>query len=311
MKILVLGSGGVGGFFGALLARAGELVWFVARGTHLAAMKKFGLRIRSTAGEWTLPAGTMTDDPTEAGTADLVLVCVKTYDTEQAVKRVIPTLASHSVILTLQNGIDNGDALRRIITAGQVCEGAAYVSARITAPGEITESGGFYRIVYGCTDKSVGKETATIATMFARAGIKTDLRQDIQNELWRKLAFITSMGSITALTRLNHGELLASPETMEIVFAAMKETEAVAAAKGISFEPLVPEKVLEGLARFDSGTRSSMYFDLINRKPLEIEALNGTIVRLGKELNVPTPIHQTIYASLLAHHRLHLSLRST
>ena len=311
MKILVLGSGGVGGFFGAMLARAGESVWFVARGEHLAAMKKSGLKIRSTAGEWTVPADTITDEPADAGKVDVVVVSVKTYDTEQALARVLPTLTQHSIILSLQNGVENGESIRRSTSTGRVYEGAAYVSARITAPGEVTEGGGFYRIVFGSTDRPPGEEAAAFASKLMRSGIKTDLRQDIRNELWRKLSFITSMGSITALTRLNHGEILASPETMEIVFGAMKETEAVAAAKGILFEPLVPEKVLEGLARFDSGTRSSMYYDLINRKPLEIEALNGTIVRLGKELNVPTPIHKTIYASLLPHHRLHLALRSS
>lgn len=305
---MILGSGGVGGFFGGMLARAGERVWFVARGQHLSAMRKSGLRIRSTVGDWTVPAGTMTDNPAEAGKADVVLVCVKTYDTAEAVRRLTTALDTNSVVLTLQNGIDNGEIIRGILPAGCVCEGAAYVSARMTAPGEITESGGFFRIVLGCPGRD-GTEGALLTSVLKRSGIKADFRDDIRNELWRKFAFITSVGSMTALTRLSQGEMLASPETMATVFAAMKETEAVAAAQGTPFEPLVPEKVLEGLARFDGGTRSSMYYDLVNGKPLEIEALNGAIVRMGKAFNVPTPIHETICAGLLPYHRRHSSRR--
>lgn len=306
-----MGSGGVGGFFGGMLARSGSEVWFVARGKHLEAMKRDGLRIRSSAGNWTVPAGTMSDDPVDAGHVDLVLFCVKAYDTEKAAIRLQQVITSDSTLISLQNGVDQEEILRRILPAATILGGAAYISARITAPGEITETGGIQRIAFGPLFGQVGERLSEIHAMFVQAGIKADIRQDMRAELWRKFAFITSVGSLTALTRLNHREMLASPETMELVFAAMKETETVARAHGISFEPLAPEKVIDGLKRFDGDTRSSMYYDLVNQKPLEIEALNGTIVRMGKEAGVSTPIHQTIYASLLPYHRRHSESRAS
>jgi 2-dehydropantoate 2-reductase len=305
-----MGSGGVGGFFGAVLARSGKEVWFVARGSHLGGMKSGGLRIRSSVGDWTVPSGRMTDDPSDAGSTDLVLFCVKSYDTEKAARQLAPILSSNSVVISLQNGIDNEEILHRILPKCPVFAGAAYISARITAPAEITETGGFQRIAFGPLFEPIDKRATELHAMFAEAKIKADLREDMRSELWRKFAFITSVGSLTALTRLNHREMLASPETMDLVFAAMKETEQVARAQGIPFEPLNPDKIIEGMKRFDGETRSSMYYDLINQRPLEIESLNGTIVRLGKEAGVPTPIHQTIYASLLPHHRLHSAHRS-
>ena len=307
MKILVMGSGGVGGFFGAVLARSGLEVWFVARGNHLAAMKAGGLRIRSSAGNWIVPAGTMTDHPSEAGTADVVLFCVKSYDTEETAQQLAPILSPQSVIISLQNGIENEEILHRTVPKATIFGGAAYISARISAPGEILETGGLQRIAFGPMFGPIDKRAAEILAVFLQAGIKADLRQDMRAELWRKFTFITSVGSLTALTRLNHRDMLASPETMDLVFAAMKETETIARAHGVLFEPLNPDKVIEGLRRFDGDTRSSMYYDLMNEKPLEIESLNGTIVRMGKEANVPTPIHQTIYASLLPYHRRHVS----
>jgi len=250
----------------------------------------------------------MSNNPGDAGPVDLVLFCVKSYDTEQAAAQVSPVLSSDSVLISLQNGIDNEETLHRLLPAATVLGGAAYISARITAPGEIAETGGIQRLTFGPLFGRADKRASEILSMFLRGGIKADLKEDMRSELWRKFSFITSVGSLTALTRLNHSEMLASPETMDLVFAAMKETEAVTHAHRIPFEPLIPEKVIEGLKRFDSDTRSSMYYDLVNQRPLEIESLNGTIVRMGKEANVPTPIHQTIYASLLPHHRHHSSM---
>ncbi len=220
-----MGSGGVGGFFGAVLARSGAEVWFVARGSHLEAMKKQGLRIRSSVGEWTVPAGTMTENPAEAGPVDLVLFCVKSYDSEKAGARLSPVLSAGSVLISLQNGIDKEETLHRILPMATVLGGAAYISARITAPGEITETGGLQRIAFGPLSGQADKRSSEILSLLLQAGIKADLKQDMRSELWRKFSFITSVGSLTALTRLNHREMLASPETMDLVFAAMKETE--------------------------------------------------------------------------------------
>lgn len=309
MNFLVFGTGGVGGYFGGMLARAGEDVWFVARGKHLEAMLRSGFRLKATKSYFTVPTGKMSEDPADGGEADVVLFCVKSFDTEEAAKRLDAVLTDRSVVICLQNGIDNEEKIQNIIRRGAVFGGAAYVSARITAPGEVTETGGLQRIVFGPMNGSADSRAEEILNIFVKAGINASVNPNIEQELWRKFAFITSMGSMTALSRLTQGEIAASSVTLEIVFAAMREAEAVGRAMGADIQAHEPEKVIEGLKRFDPSTRSSLYYDLVGEKPMEIEALNGTVVRLGEKLGVPTPVQQTIYAALLPHHLKHLQQR--
>ena len=311
MRFVIMGSGGIGGFFGARLAHAGEDVWFIARGNHLAAMKKDGLRIHSTGGNFTIPPGTMTDDVASIGKADVVLFCVKSYDTESAARQLIPILHDGTLIIPLQNGVDNEDKIRKVIPRGDVYGGVAYISSRITAPGEITEVGGFQRIVIGPQGPAINSLASSVHEAFLRAGIKSQLQDDITKELWSKLIFIASMGSLTALSRLTHGEILANQRMVSLMFDAMREVQAVARKLGVEVEPVDEPRVLEGLKRFSDDTRSSMYFDLAAGKPMEVEALNGTVVRLGKQLGVPTPIHRVIYSVLLPYHLKHSQQHST
>ena len=309
MRYIMMGAGGIGGFFGAKLAAAGDDVWFVARGKHLIAMKEHGLTVKSTGGNFTIPPEKVTGDPASIGSADVVLFCVKAYDTEVAARQISPILNDNSIVLSLQNGVDNVEKIRQQLNHGLVYAGAAYISVRITAPGEITESGGFQRIVFGPTDGPVTSRANDIHASFQRAGIKCDLQEDINKELWRKFIFIASMGALTALSRLTHGEILSSPRTLSLTFDAMREIQAIAWKLGVDVEPVDETKVLEGLKRFDKDTRSSMYFDLASGKQMEIEALNGTVVRFGEQLGIPTPIHRVIYASLLPHHLKHVQQR--
>ncbi len=311
MRYVIMGSGGIGGYFGARLSQAGEDVWFVARGNHLAEMRKHGLRVNSTAGNFTVPPGTMTDDVASIGTADVVLFCVKSYDTESAARQLIPILRDGSLIIPLQNGVDNGDKIRKSISCGDVYGGVAYISTRITAPGEIMEVGGFQRIVFGPQLPAINAHANVVHQAFLRAGVKSQLQDDITRELWRKLIFIASMGSLTALSRLTHGEILANQGMVSLMFDAMREVQLVAWKLGVEVEPVDEPRVLEGLKRFSDDTRSSMYFDLAAGKPLEIEALNGTVVRLGEQLGIPTPIHRVIYSVLLPYHIKHSQQQST
>ncbi len=310
MKFLIHGAGGVGGFFGAKLLNAGEDVRFLARGKHLEAGRSNGLRVLTTQGNFSIPSnrvtGTIADIGAGVGSVDVVLFCVKSYDTETAAGQLAPVLTDRTVIIPLQNGVDNEEKIQRMITKGIVYGGVAYMSSRITGPGEITETGGSQRIAFGPIDGKITERAKEILAVFQRAGMNVELKEDIIKELWRKFIFITTMGAFTALSRLSQGEILAVPEAISLVFEAMKEVEAVAQAKGLGIEPLDREKVIAGLKRFGPTTRSSMYFDLVNEKPMEIEALNGIVVRLGKELGVPTPIHQTIYAALLPYHLKHV-----
>jgi 2-dehydropantoate 2-reductase len=311
MRYVIMGAGGIGGYFGAKLHAAGEDVWFVARGAHLSAMREHGLKVISTGGTITVPPQRVAGDPASIGHADVILVCVKTYDTEEATRQISPILTDDSIVLSLQNGVDNVEKIQRLLLHGHAHGGVAYISSRITAPGEITEVGGFQRIVLGSASGPLDSRTRAIHASFLKSGVKCDIQENINKELWKKFIFIASMGAMTALSRLTHGEILSNPITLSLMFDAMREIQAIAWKLGVDVEPIDETKVLEGLKRFDPSTRSSMYFDLVSGKPMEIEALNGIVVRFGEQLGIPTPIHRVIYASLLPHHIKHVQQRTT
>ncbi|HCA80487.1 MAG TPA: 2-dehydropantoate 2-reductase [Bacteroidetes bacterium] len=310
MRFVVMGAGGIGGFFGGALARAGEDVWFVGRGKHFDAMQREGLRITSTAGNFTVPSSQIVQDPALIGPADVILFCVKSYDTESAARQLSPLLSERSLIISLQNGVDNVEKIAAILPHCSTYGGAAYISSRITAPGLISETGGFQRIVFGPMSGEAGTRAGETLNCLTRAGIKSQLSANIRKDLWQKLIFIASMGSLTALSRLTHGEIIGNPGTRALMFDAMREVQSVALKLGIDVDPVDESRVLEGLKRFRDDTRSSMYYDLIAEKPLEVEALNGTVVRLGERVGVPTPIHRVIYAILLSYHLRHTAASS-
>jgi 2-dehydropantoate 2-reductase len=305
MNFVVWGTGGVGGFFGGMLARHGQKVWFVARGKHLAAMKEGGLRVNSPSENFTIPPGKMTDDAAEVGPADVVLFCVKSYDTESAAQQLSPVLTSRTFIISLQNGIDNEERIQRVVPAGTVLGGVAYIYSTITAPGEITESGGPRKIILGAmpgAGKEVREGASEIRDVLSEAGINAGLSDDISLELWKKFIFIAAVGGLTALTRLTLGEMLAVPEARALLRNAMEEVQRVAAAKGVSVGSGYVDTLFENLRRYDNHTRSSLYYDLVHGKPLEIEALSGTVITYGHALRIPVPIHETIYGALLPYH---------
>jgi 2-dehydropantoate 2-reductase len=306
-----MGTGGVGGFFGARLASVGEDVRFIARGSHLDAMKASGLTVTTTGETFTIPPEKITGDPASIGTADVVLFCVKAYDTIPAARLIAPLLRPDSLVISLQNGVDNVAKIRQHIPHGKAYGGVAYISSRIAAPGEIAETGGFQRIVFGPSGEPMAQRARDLHASFLRAGVKCDLEENVDKELWKKYIFIASMGALAALTRLTHGEIISNPQTLSLMFDAMCEVQAVAWKLGITVEALNREKVVEGLKRFDPDTRSSMYFDLVAGKPMEIEAFNGTVVRFGEQLGIPTPIHRVLYASLLPHHFKHTRERTS
>ncbi len=320
MKFAVIGTGGVGGFFGSKLAKSGEDVWFLARGKHLEAVRANGLHINSAEGDWIVPSGNMTDNPAEIGVADVILFCVKSYDTESAAQQLAPMLSDETIIISLQNGVDNEEKIQRIIPRGVVFGGVSYIYSTITAPGVITHTVGPTKIVFGELEKrsggiarlldgqgesgsgSVGERAKKILEAMLKANINATLADDIQSEIWKKYIFIAAVGGMTALTRLTLGEILSVNESREMMADAMRETDAVARAKGVNIPPGFVEQIFEVLKKYDNNSRSSLYHDLVHDKPLEIEALSGTVVKHGKELGIPTPVHRAIYAGLLPYH---------
>lgn len=312
MKFAIVGAGGVGGFFGGKLAVHGQDIWFVARGKHLAAMRANGLCVNSSEGQFTVPPGKMTDNPAEIGPVDVALFCVKSYDTDSAAEQLAPILTERTIVISLQNGVDNEERIQKIIPSGTVYGGAAYIYSTITAPGVVTETGGPKRIVFGAmpgANDGTHETAGRILDILIEAGIKAEITDDISSALWNKFIFITSVGGLTALTRITLGEILAVDESRALLTDAMREVESVAKAKGMKIEAGYVDRTVRTLSRLGGSNRSSLYYDLVHEKPMEIEALSGAVVKYGRALGIPTPVHKTIYGALLPYHLKHLRMR--
>lgn len=297
MRIVVMGSGGTGGYFGAKLARAGEDVTFVARGAHLAAIAASGLTIRSaTEGEWAVraPAVERLDG---LPPADLVLFCVKSFDTEEAAALIRPVVGPHTGVLSIQNGVDNEDKLARVLGPGHVLGGAVRVFATIEAPGVIRHTFGGH-MTFGEMD---GRETDRARAFLAACGkaeIPTELVPDVERALWDKYVFLTTHAGVTALTRCPAGVVRVVPELRELYRRIGAEIVAVGRAAGAPVDDgLLPQgmKLLDAVA---PNASSSLYHDLTQGKRLELEALHGHVLRLGERHGVATPTVFAIYAAL-------------
>jgi 2-dehydropantoate 2-reductase len=298
MRVTVMGSGGTGGYFGGLLARAGEDVTFVARGAHLEAIQAKGLTVRSRlVGDFTVPARA-SDDPSAGGAADLVLFCVKAYDTENAAERLRPAVGPDTVILPVQNGIDSAERIGRVVGPSHVIGGTAGVSSVLEAPGIIDHRGGPDTIRLGKLDGPPSARVQRIAETLLRAGIKAQVRSDIRVALWEKFVLICGLSGLTALTRLTIGAVLACAETRTLYRQTMDETAAVGRAEGVALPEGTVETALRQFETANPTVRGSLYYDLDAGRRLEIETLNGTVVRLGRERGVPTPANFAIYAAL-------------
>jgi len=297
MDILVMGSGGVGGYFGAKLARAGEAVTFVARGAHLDAIRAHGLRVKSSAeGEFVVRAPA-TDDPGEAGPADLVLFCVKSYDTETSARALAPAVGARTAILSLQNGVDNEEKIGAIVGPGHILGGVAYVFAAIESPGVIVHALGG-RIVFGELDGSESARAQRIREVLDRAGIAVELSTQIQRVLWEKFIWIVALSGLTALTRCPVGVVRSVPETRTMFRLILDELVALAKGTGIELAPAAAEAVMMVTDHLPPTAYSSLHYDLTHGRRLELEALQGHALRLGERLGVPTPMCFAVYAAL-------------
>jgi 2-dehydropantoate 2-reductase len=301
MRIGVMGSGGVGGYFGGLLARAGRDVTFIARGAHLEAMRSRGLQVKSVVGEFQVGVQA-TDDPAAVGAVDLILFCVKGYDTERAALQMRPMVGQETCIVCLQNGVDNEDKLDAILGPGQVLGGVVHILSTVSAPGVISQTSGPRTLKFGEMDGRITPRTERILEVLKGAGILATLSPQIQVDLWEKFLFICAHGGTTALTRLTLGEILACSETASLYQGVMEEVAAVARAKRINLREDIVERTMAMARGFHPDTRSSLAYDLSQGNRLEVETLVGAVVRYGRELGVPTPLAFAIYACLKPHH---------
>jgi 2-dehydropantoate 2-reductase len=297
VRIAVVGVGGVGGYFGGRLAAAGEDVQLVARGAHLDAIRRHGLRVNSVAGDFEInvPA---TDDTADIGPVDHVLFCVKSYDTESAAPALKPLLHDDTAVVSLQNGIDNEDVLGRVIGKEHVVGGVAFIFSTIAEPGVIAQTGGPRRIVFGELDGSMSARVEALEKACRDAGIDGEASSEIRRLLWDKMALICAHAGVTATVRLPIGDIREVPETMEMFLRIAEEVRAVAAAEGVELGDDATSRYEAFVRSLEPDVYSSLHEDLVNGHRMELEALHGSVVRRAREHGVAVPVSETVYALL-------------
>ena len=297
MRVAIIGSGGIGGPYGAALVVAGADVTFVARGRHLAAMQKSGLRIEGTR-EIELPSVRATETPAEVGVVDLVLFCVKLWDVETAGELIRPIVGPETAVIALQNGIDAGERLISILGSDAVMGGVAVGSGAVVSPGVINTIGRHHRLIFGELDGRISGRAEGILDLFKRTSFEGVLSRDIVLEGWEKFTVFVAHSGVSALTRLPIGKLRDDPEVFGLYEAAMREVIAVGRAEGVRFPPDTIERQLAFLRGLGPDHRPSMAVDLMQGNRLELTWLAGKVVELGRRYAIPTPINGVVYAAL-------------
>jgi 2-dehydropantoate 2-reductase len=302
MRVVVVGAGGVGGYFGTRLAVAGHDVTFVARGRHLAEIQERGLVVRSALGEF---RSTATAVPTiaDAEPADLVLVAVKLWDTDDVAAQLKPAVAAGARVMSLQNGVRKDDDLRAHVGAEAVLGGVCYVSAVISEPGVITHAGAMQKLVFGEFDGQPSALTTDFLAACAEAGIDAAVSPDIARVIWEKFVFLVGLSATTAAVRAPIGVVRSTPRTRVLLRDVMTEVVAVGRASGVDLADGFVEERLAFIDTLPPETAASMHHDLNRGGRLELPWLSGGVAELGQRLGVPTPRNQTV-ADILAPYEL-------
>lgn len=297
MKITVVGAGGVGGYFGGRLAQAGNDVSFIARGAHLNAIRANGLQVRSGKGDVTarVPA---TDDPAEIGPSDVVLFCVKSYDTESAAARLSPLIADGTAVVSFQNGIDNEAKLAAAVGSQHVVGGAAFIFSTIVEAGIIGHTGGPASLAFGELDGTRTTRVERLRDTCVDAGITCHVPADIRVVLWTKFAFICATAGMTAAVRLPLGAIRGCPESWAMFKTIITEVAALARAEGVDFGDDAIEQQFGFATSLEPGSFSSLHHDLVTGNRMELDALHGTVVARAAKLGIDVPATRAIDAIL-------------
>lgn len=299
MHIAIYGTGGAGGYFGAQLARAGEDVIFIARGEHLRAIRKQGLRVETDKDDILIHPAQAADDPAQAGTVDAVLVGVKTWQVEEAARAMRPMLGPQTFVVPLQNGVEAAAHLAATLGPGPVLGGTCGTISRLVAPGHILSIGEANYVKFGELDNRPSERALRLKQAFDRAAVKAEIPPDIQVAIWEKFIFVAPYGGVGAVTRAPAGTIRTLPETRRMVEECMREILAVARAHNIALGEGSVERAMTLLDSLAPSATTSLQRDLAAGRPSELEAWNGAAVRLGREVGVETPLNQFIYYSQL------------
>jgi 2-dehydropantoate 2-reductase len=299
MKVAVMAAGGLGSYYGGLLAKNGHDVTFIARGTHLQALRQNGLTVKSVHGDFTIKPVKATDHPADIGPVDWVIFSVKTYDTEAAAQAIRPIVGPNTTVVTFQNGVENHEQIGRIIGMDHVIVAPTQIVSNIVAPGEIAQKSPF-RITF--VGEVVGDKVTPRVEQFVgelrTAGVEATAVPNGLKPLWHKFVFIASTAGLATLARTAPHELFQLPEARCALHQAMEEVYEVGKALEVDMDSDIVERQYQFTLAIGPGVKPSMQLDLEQGKRLEIDALSGAIARLGADKNISTPVHQTIYAGL-------------
>jgi 2-dehydropantoate 2-reductase len=303
MKIAIIGAGGVGGYFGARLAQAGADVHFVARGAHLAALRRDGLRVESPLGDIHLPDVHVTDNPADIGRADIVWLAVKLWDTEAAVQPMRSVVGPETGIISFQNGVTKDDVLRAAFGEAAVMGGVGYIAANIDRPGVIKHTGTMQRLIFGEYDGRRSARAQELLDACVRGGINAELSDDIRKAIWEKFVFLVGLSGATATIRDTIGPIRSNPRSRAFLFDLMRETVDVGRALGVALPADFAEQRLTFVDGLPDVMTSSMHHDLRAGKRLEVSWLSGGVAQLGERAGVATPMNRAVWNILALYER--------
>ena len=298
MRIVIFGTGGVGGYFGGCLAQAGEDVTFIARGEHLRAIKSSGLRVDSQLGDFTVFPAKATDDVGEVGEVDLVVVAVKAWQVPEAARELKPLVGPTTTVVPMQNGVEAVAQLVSELGYDKVIGGLCRIISYVVGPGHIRHAGYKPSIVIGELDNRRSDRITSIEKVFKRAGLEISIAEDIQVALWTKFLFIASFSGIAAIADAPAGVIRSDPKWRAQMINAMQEIYALAHARGINLPPNSIETVMASVDSLPEESTSSMQRDIAAGKPSELESQNGAVVRMARESGIAVPTHELIYETL-------------
>lgn len=300
MRITVFGTGGVGGYFGGRLARAGADVTFIARGEHLRAIKANGLKVDSTNGDFVIYPASATDDVNEVGETDLVILGVKAWQVPDAARAIKPIVGSNTTVLPLQNGVEAAPQLVDELGRDNVVGGLCRIVSFVVEPGHIRHAGFTPSIIIGELDNQRTDRIVNIEQVFKRAGLEITIAADIQVALWMKFLFIASFSGVGAMANAPAGVVRSDPNWRTQILKAMDEIYTLAHARGINLPPDSIDTVMRAVDALPEDATSSMQRDIAAGKPSELEAQNGAVVRMARETGIEVPMHTLIYETLLS-----------
>ena len=298
MRIAIMGAGGLGGAIGGKLARAGEDVSFIARGAHLEAIRSRGLTIKSPGVDDFTIKVLATDNPAEVGPVDLIVFGVKLYDLERAADQMRPMIGPATVVLPIQNGIDAAERIGQVVGPGAVIGCTALLNGRIDAPGVIFHLALPNTLTFGEVDGGTSPRIERIRATLEQAGFRAEVPRDIRVPIWEKFVLQVGGGGVMAVTRLTAGPIRTCPETRDLLRGVFEETAAVGRASGVSIPSDCVDRHMALMDQVPPTAQGSMLTDLLDGRRLELESLGGTVVRVGRDFRVPTPLNFAVYAAL-------------